>query len=310
MVTIGVQTKGILPDVNIPKGLGLIASAGFTHIDFNLDSFLTNTALYAGERNTFFDSSEEELVQYFGYYKSEMDKLGLQASQMHAPYPIWVDLRWEQNEYVEKVVVPKSILIAKTLGVPWMVVHPIKMRNFHGRDMEIQENIAYYKRMTPLLKEAGVGLCVENLYEGVGGRIIDGPCADVEEAIYYVDTLNEFAGEELFGLCLDTGHLQLTRRNPEDYIAAVGSRLKILHLHENDTKGDLHQMPFTFGYEENEGLDWKKIAQSLKSIGFDGTLSFETHPCMRAFPEEILLPALRTIHSIGEYLKSEMETIG
>lgn len=303
MIKIGVQTKGIMPDVNIAKGMKLIKDAGFECIDFNLDSFLTNTALYAGERNTFFDCSEDELKQYFGQYKLEMDRLGLNASQMHAPYPIWVDLKWEQNEYVQNVVIPKSLMIAKCLGVPWVVVHPAKMESMHGKQAEIEENIRIYKEITPLLKKYGVGLCVENLYNGVGGRVIEGPCADPEEANYYVDVMNDYAGEELFGLCLDTGHLQLTKRKPEEFIEKVGSRLKILHLHENDEKGDLHQMPFTFGRNADDGINWEEVAGALKQIGFDGTLSFETHPCMRAFPSEILQDALRTIYDIGTYLR-------
>jgi len=308
MIKIGVQTKGILPEFEISKGLAMIKEAGFDCVDFNLDSFLTNTALYKGERNTFFDSTMEELTRYFGYYKSEMDRLGLFASQMHAPYPIWVDLKWEQNDYMEEVVIPKSILIAKTLGVPWIVIHPIKMQHLKGKEVEIEQNIECFKRITPLLKEAGVGMCVENLYEGLENRIIEGPCADVNEAIYYVDTMNDFAGEELFGICLDTGHLQLTKRNPIDYIHTAGKRIKILHLHENNAKSDMHQMPFTFGNSETDGLDWQGIVHALRDVGYEGVLNFETHPCMRSFPEMLLFPALKTIHGIGEYLRSEMET--
>lgn len=307
MIKVGLQTKGILPDVSIEKGLKLIKDAGFDAIDFNVDAFLMNSDLYRGECNAFFDSSIQELNAYFGQYKAEMDRLGLVASQMHAPYPIWVDLKWEQNDYVMGNVIPKSIIIARTLGVPWVVIHPMKMQNMYGKECELASNIDYYKELVPILKRNGVGVCVEDLYEGVGGRIIEGPCADPKEAIYYVETLNEYAGEELFGVCLDTGHLQLTKRNPEDYIHEVGSRIKVLHLHETDGKYDLHQMPFTFGRHESDGLNWKGIAHALRDVGFDGSLNFETHPCARAFPSEILLPALETIHAIGEYLKFEIE---
>jgi len=308
MIKIGVQTKGILPDVSIAKGFELIRGAGFECIDFNLDSFLTNTELYDGNRNGFFDFSEEELALYFGQYRAEMDRLGLTASQMHAPYPVWVDLKWDQNDYVQKNVIPKSILIAKVLGVPWVVVHPIKMCDYHGRQRELDANIEFYKSIVPILKEYGVGVCVENLYGGIGGRLIEGPCADPEEAIYYVDTMNEYAGGELFGICLDTGHLQLTKRNPADYIRKVGNRIKLLHLHENDGFGDLHQMPFSYRRNSDDGLNWREIAKSLKAVGFEGALSFETHPCMRAFPEEILLPALEAIYAVGDYLRFEMES--
>ena len=38
------------------------------------------------------------------------------------------------------------------------------------------------------------------------GYIYEGTCTDAVEACYYVDTLNDIAGEKLFGFCFDTGH--------------------------------------------------------------------------------------------------------
>lgn len=307
MITIGVQTKGLLPCINTMQAFELIKGAGFDCIDFNLDNFLTNKELYEGKANSFFNYSREELRLFFGEYKAQMDRVGLKASQMHAPYPIWVDLKWDQNDYVMGNVIPKSLEIAKVMEIPWVVIHPMKMQKIYGKDEEIRQNVEYYKTLVPLLKEYRVGVCVEDLYEGIGGRIIEGPCTNVNEAIYYIDTLNDYAGEELFGLCLDTGHLQLTKQNPVPYIRSVGSRLKVLHLHENDGAYDVHQMPFTYGYDESDGPDWKEIAHALSDIKFDGTLSFETYPCVNAFPKEIVPAALKTICAIGDYIRSEME---
>ena len=308
MITIGVQTKGILPCVNTARAFDMIRAAGFDCIDFNLDSFLRNNDLYSGRVNSFFDFSREELRLFFGEYKAQMDRVGLKASQMHAPYPIWVDLKWEQNDYVMGDVIPKSLEIAHVMDIPWVVIHPMKMQKMYGKAEELRQNVEYYKSLVPLLKEYKVGVCVEDLYESVGGRITEGPCTDADEAIYYIDTLNDYAGEELFGLCLDTGHLQLTKQDPAAYIRRAGSRIKVLHLHENDSRYDLHQMPFTYGRKAEDGLNWQEIAHALAEAGYDGTLSFETFPCIKAFPKEILPAALRTMHEIGEYIKSEIET--
>lgn len=307
MVKIGVQTRGILPDVSISKGMHLIADAGFDCVDFNLDSFFDKTVYEDNFRNTVFDFSINDLKLFFGQYKAEMDACGLTAHQVHAPFPIWGDLAWEQNDYVQQNVIPKSIIIAGLLGAKWMVIHPVNMHRQHGIDNEKKFNIEYLQSLIPLLKQTKVGICIENMHSGVGGRHTEGMFADPEEAIYYVDTLNEIAGEELFGVCLDTGHLQVSKRNVPDYIRRVGKRLKALHLHENNGVDDLHQMPFTFGYDENDGLNWEEISKALKETGYEGALCFETHPCMRAFPDEILLPALQTICAIGQYMKSEME---
>lgn len=307
MIDIGVQTKGILPEKSVEEGFAQIRKAGFTRIDFNLDTFLKNSDLYAGQLNTFFDKSIDEITEYFKVYKRNMDKMDIRASQMHAPYPVRVEGRNEQNIYMQTEVIPKSIRIAEILKVPYMVIHPFKMQYLYGRNCEKQENIEYFKKLIPLAKQCNIRICLENLYESIGGRIVEGVCADPEDAVWYVDTLNSFAGEEVFGFCLDTGHLQLVKRNPYEYIKRLGSRLKILHLHENDGIGDLHQMPFSFGKTAESGLDWNGIIRGLREIHFDGTLSFETFPCVNSFPKGMTDSVLETIYAVGEYLKETIE---
>lgn len=307
MLDIGVQTKGILPDMEIDKGFKLIREAGFRKVDINLDTFLKNSDLYAGKLNGFFSSSIEDLFLYFSQYRKAMDRYGIEPSQMHAPYPVRVEGREQQNEYMQGTVIPKSILIAEFLRVPWMVVHPFKMQYVYDKNREFNENIAYFKMLVPLLKQCGVRICFENLYEGIGTRIVEGVCADPEDAVKYIDTLNDYAGEELFGFCLDTGHLQLVNRDPYAFMTRLGSRLKALHIHENNGVGDLHQLPFTFGKNKEEGQIWNRIFEGLAETGFDRTLSFETFPCMNSFPKGMRSNVLSTIYGIGSYMREEIE---
>lgn len=299
-MNVGVQTKGILPEMGLEEGVALIANAGFERVDFNLDTFLKNSDVYAGKINKFFDADSESLLTYFGEYKKAFEVHGIRPSQMHAPYPILVPARGDVTDYMQETVIPKSIAIAGTMGIPWVVMHPFKLQYTYGIDAERAMNLKYFESLIPLLKAYNVGVCVENLYEAVGGRITEGTCADPQDAIYYVDTLNQLAGEELFGCCLDTGHMELTHREPADYIRQVGKRLKILHMHENDAIGDLHQMPYTFGSRSEDGVDWNDFRKALDEIGFDGTLSFETFPCVSSFPRGAREEGLRTIREIGK----------
>lgn len=308
MIDIGVQTKGIIAKSGeITKGFQTIRKAGFGRVDFNLDDFLKNDDVYQGKINPFFDRELPELVSVFGKYREAMELYGIKPSQMHAPYPVRVPAKARLTEYMQGTVIPKSIVIAETLGVPWMVIHPFKLQYTHGKERERIENLEYFKMLVPLLKQCGVKVCMENLYESVGARITEGVCADPEDAVWYLDTLNEYAGEELFGFCLDTGHLQLVKRDPYEFIKKLGSRIKILHLHENDGKEDLHQMPFTFGGKERKGADWEGIWKGLREIRFDGTLSFETFPCMNSFPFTTREEVLSTIYQIGVYMKERIE---
>lgn len=307
MIEIGVQTKGIIPDKSPDEAIHFIKEAGFTKLDYNLDVFLKIADLKKNHTESFFSNDIEALRIYFQQYVEAMEKYGVRASQMHAPYPVRIEEQEQVNEYVQGLVIPKSIIIAEVLGVPYVVVHPFKMQCFYSRERERQENIEYFKMLVPLLKQCKVKICFENLYGGVGGRFIEGVCADPEDAIWYVDTMNEYAGEELFGFCLDTGHLQIAKRDPYEFITKLGSRLKIFHIHENDGVFDLHQMPFTFGAEKGYGLDWEGVIRGLKEINYQGTLSFETFPCMKSYPKAMASDVLRTIYKIGEYLAEEIE---
>lgn len=307
MVKVGVQTKGILPEMGIEDGVAIIAGAGFEMVDFNLDTFLKNSDVYGGKINKFFDADIEDILAYFGEYKKMFNKYGIKPSQMHAPYPMYVLGRDDISQYMQNVVIPKSIQIAGFLEIPWVVMHPFKMQYKYGLEAEQAMNVQFFSSLIPELKKHNVRICVENLYESVGGRITEGTCADPDDAIFYVDMLNMMAGEERFGICLDTGHIQLVHRQPADYIRKAGSRLKLLHMHENDAYGDLHQMPYTFGNSKDDGQIWERLYKGLKDTGFNGTLSFETYPCVNSFPKPMTGAVLKTICDIGKYMAESID---
>lgn len=303
---IGVQTKGIYPERNAKQALQMIRNAGFTNIDFNIDAFLLNTDVYAGRINSFFDQDLEELKRYFHPMKECMKQYGICASQMHAPYPVMIQGREEQNRFMMEQVIPKSLAIASYLEIEWVVVHPIKLQYNAGIQKEREENMKFFQTLIPLLEKYHVKICLENLYESVGQRIAEGVCANPADAIAYIDKLNELAGKQLFGLCLDSGHLQLTHQDSYRYIQLLGNRIKLLHLHENDGIADQHQMPYSFGNGKRMGQNWKQFIMALKEIEFDGTLSFETYPCMNSFPDTMADKVLKTIYEIGEYWKTQI----
>ena len=130
MLKIGVQSKGILDSeiLDLETGFERINKAGFDCIDLNLDVFLKNSELYQGEMNRFFEQSIEELRQYFTSYQEGARRFGLSWSQMHAPYPVWVLGREEQNRIMVETVIPKCLAIAGFLGIPYVVIHPFKMQ--------------------------------------------------------------------------------------------------------------------------------------------------------------------------------------
>lgn len=302
---IGVQSKNVVNDTNPLEGFTMLKNAGFSCADFSLNGYLLNSNIYQSELNDFFSKPLSELESYFSEHKSAAGKSGIQINQMHMPYPIYVpNGNRELNSYLWNEVAPKSMKICQFFGCPYIVIHGFKLARFLGSEaLEWQETEKFIDSIAPMAKEAGITICIENLYDGIGGHLIEGPGCDARKAAERIDRINDKYGAEVLGFCFDTGHANLVGLDMEDFITTLGSRLKVLHIHDNDGIGDLHQIPFTFTKtrENKPSTDWEGFIRGLKAIKFSGVLSFETAPVLNAFPDEVKQETLGFIAKIGEY---------
>lgn len=310
MVSIGVQTKNVVYDSNPATGFEMLKRAGFSCADFSLNSYLTNTSLYQLERNAFFDQSEAELEQYFAPHKKGAEAAGITINQMHMPYPVYVPNGGNDlNHYLRNIVARKSMKICAFFQCPYIVVHGFKLsRNLGSEEAEWEQTEQFLDSLAPLAKELHITICVENLYNSVGGHLVEGPCCNAGKAVERIDRFNDKYHAEVLGFCFDTGHANLAGIDFEHFLTALGSRLKVLHIHDNDGSGDLHQIPFTFTRtrENTSSTDWEGFVNGLRNIHFDRVLSFETAPVLTAFPEEMKMKALRFIADIGEYFAGRL----
>ncbi|MBQ1915470.1 MAG: sugar phosphate isomerase/epimerase, partial [Selenomonadaceae bacterium] len=154
----------------------------------------------------------------------------------------------------------------------------------------------------------GITMCIENLYDSVGDRLVEGPCCDAVKAARRIDAMNERHGAEVLGFCFDTGHGNLIHLDFEEFLTTLGKRLKVLHIHDNDGWRDLHQIPFAFTKtrENKSATDWEGFVRGLRNIGYEGVLNFETGPALTAFPEELKADVLRFLARIGRYFSEEI----
>lgn len=311
MLKLGVQTQNAVKDDHPEEGFAMLARAGFSCADFSLNGYLKNKDIYQSRLNRFFDQSAAELKAFFTLHKQGAQAAGIKINQMHMPYPIYVpNGEKEVNDYLWREVAPKSMEICSFLECPYIVIHGFKLAKFLGsEDREWAETEKFIDFIAPMAKEKEITICIENLYDGIGGHLTEGPCCDVVKAVERIDRINEKYHAEVLGFCFDTGHANLVGIDFESFIVALGSRLKVLHIHDNDGVSDLHQIPFTFTKtrENKSSTDWAGFVRGLKQIGFQGTLSFETAPVVSAFPEVMKQDALTFIARIGEYFAGEAE---
>lgn len=312
MLQTGVQTKNVV-EADPKAGFAMLARAGFSCADFSLNGYLLNTDIYRSDLNRFFDASVPELEHFFEPHRRAAAEAGITINQMHMPYPIGVPgAKPEVNDYLRDAVAVKSMEICRFFGCRHIVVHGLKLTRFLGsEEAEWEYTEQFLNFLAPAAREMGIVICIENLYDGVGGHLIEGPCCNAKKAAERIDRINDRFHGEVVGFCLDTGHANLVGIDFESFIETLGPRLKVLHIHDNDGVGDLHQIPFTFARtrENRCSTDWEGFLSGLRSIRFDGVLSFETAPVLTAFPEEMKEKVLSFIAEIGAYFAREISGV-
>ena len=308
---IGVQSKNVVFDDNPAEGFEVLKNAGFTCCDFSLNNYLKNTDLYQEVLNRFFDKSVEELESFFTPHKEGAKAAGIRINQMHMPYPTFVPgAKSELNDYLWNEVGPKSMEICRFLGCHNIVIHGFKLTRYYGSEQaEWEKTLEFLEFLAPKAVEYGITMCMENLYNSQGNRMVEGPGGNAYKAAERIDRMNDKFGAEVLGFCYDTGHGNLVGIDPYKFITVLGKRLKVLHMHENDGIADLHQLPFTFTRtrENTSVLDWDGILRGLKETGFEGVLSFETAPVLDCFPPELKEDVLKLIARTGMYFRSRIE---
>jgi len=305
MLQIGVQTKNAVDDTNPMEGYTMLKKAGFSCVDFSLNRYVSDNDIYQPDGEKFFDQSLCELEQFFTPHKQGAKASGIAIHQMHMPYPIYIPSRKKTlNDYLMNEAAPKSMKICAFLECQYIVIHGFKLARFLGsEEEEWKQTELFLDTIAPLAKEMGITICIENLYDSIGGHLSEGPCCDARKAVERIDRINSKYHAEILGFCFDTGHANLLGLDFESFITTLNHRLKILHIHDNDGVRDLHQIPFTFTRtrENQPSTDWDGFIRGMRNIKFDKVLSFETAPVMTALPEALWEDAFGFIARIGKY---------
>lgn len=285
---------------------------GIDGVDFGFDCYTIGN----GHRDRFFSGqSIDELKAFFTPYKEAFERHGIEVVQTHPPFPTVKFVSNITSETIEEYnlraldAVKKTIELTAFFGCKYAVVHPA-----HGvLDMELDEqkkaNMKYYSGLIDDARRHGVTICLENMWNRRdGGAIVDSACSNPYEAVDYIDTLNDMAGEELFGFCFDVGHANLTGKNMRNDLRILGKRVKVLHIHDTDKLEDKHTLPYA--YTGSQGLsvtDYVGFIAGLRDIGYEGNINFEIGNAFKAFPAPTHPALCALVSSIGKYFESEIE---
>ncbi len=302
MLKTGIQSGYLFDDGNFNEMLPLVKEAGFDCIDFNIDSKISYRETCNGKIDEFFKQSDEELKKFYKPLKDKLEELNITMSQMHGPFPIFA----KDNEAATKQLVNathKCIMLCEFFNCPYLIVHPSKL---DCPKEEYELNIKQYTDLIEDAKKYKVGICLENMFQGKDGHVTEAVCSDIKEAVNYIDTLNEIAGEKIFSFCYDLGHATLLGKDIRRSINELGDRLTTLHIHDNNGLNDTHQQPFSNTRGSGWVTDWNGFIEGLRDINYKGVLSFETFNALRSLPKELYPAMVKYIAETGKYFASKI----
>jgi len=295
MMKIGINSGGIFRTLGIEEGFRQLALAGFDSVDLDLTWLLPFRYPYTDpvnqQHSLYEDMTDEELLEQMRPYREYSQKYGAVIGQAHAVDPPFVNDP-ENDERLLRIL-QKTIMICSYLDCPYLIIHPAHCEyevNTMTPEDEWEANLYMLGECIPWLKKYNVIACLENMYIVHNGKPYSSSCQCPYEAVRYIDTLNDMAGEKRFAFCLDTGHSLMVGMQLNNVIRTLGHRLEALHLNDNDGIGDLHQIP-------GQGiLHWEKVIEGLRQIKYRNTLNFELY---MPYPAEELPAVLRQIAAIG-----------
>ncbi len=297
-------------EMTIDEQYALIAKAGFTAIDMAMGGGIS-TRNPDDECKCIFEKSIEEVKEYYKEHIAAIRKYGLFVTQGHARQPAYVAGNPEVIEYYIRIY-KRTIEFCGYIGCPRLVIHGVdyKIDNTVDSPEQIeQQNRHLFESLIPELLQNNVTACMENLYvpkykKGGNDLFMEGAASDPTATARLIDELNEQAGREVFGICLDTGHMHLVRKDARTYIPILGKRIKALHLSDNNCTCDAHLVPLAGNAE------WDSICEALKSAGYCGDISFELDVhfnTIRAFDRDLVLPWLELTHKTGVVFQKRIQ---
>ncbi len=196
--------------------------------------------------------------------------------------------------------VPDAVEILKdwidmyeAIGIKSMVLH---CDNLVGttlsKNEKIEKNIEKLKELGEYIKDKDVTICLENLRPH-SDEEVDLVDRNADDLLYIIERI----GGDRFGICLDTGHLNLTDKNQREFILKAGKKLKAIHIADNEGEIDQHMMPFGRGT-----VDFYEVIRSLREIGFDMPINYEIPGERGTNPLEIKGYKLEYVKKSFDYL--------
>ena len=265
---IGISTFTLQSMYGDFKALEIAKEVGADAVDLSLD---IQSSL---DKNSIYSKSEDQIIEHYTAVKKKADELGLIISQTHGRLRIFF------NDPIKDEAVFKDAridcMVTKILGAPYTVMHSIATSiTGPDADTDYMHELYFntYSKILPFAKQYGVKIAVETMGDAPVYGCCDffGVLDEFKKSFERIASVYDNAN--YICCCIDTGHVNKAMRfgnpTPAEFIRAMGSSVKCLHLNDNNTLKDEHKPPKT------GVIDWNDVFSALNEVGYDGVYNLE-----------------------------------
>lgn len=279
-------------DIRRPaQGIRDLASAGFRGISLDCSMACSERAL-EGTAGT---AEEQALVQDPSGLEAAFQEMLRQCGERGLRIPLARGVfppRSSKRTNLEPLLLElhrAGLRLCERAGCRYLVIRPLHIPGSFGDGWA--ENRRFYLALAKPAAEAGVTVLLENQCRDLNGHLLRGLCSDARTAAEWVDRLNEEAGEERFGFCLDAGVCGLCGQDMRQFPLELGRRLKAVVLRDCGGQRESARLPFTCAYGGQAQTDWLGLIRGLREMEFDGVLLLDMEDTAAAF-SPLLRPGL------------------
>lgn len=232
-------------------------------------------------------SRNDDVLETAKNFANFLKEYNFEISQGH----LWLKIKiCADDTALEKLF--RWIDMYEEIGIKNMVLHCDNLTETNlSREEKIEKNIEKLQILAEYIKNKEITVCLENLrpHSPEETELVD---RSADDLLYIIERI----GSSKFGICLDTGHLNLTDKNQREFILKAGDKLKALHIADNDGNTDQHLMPFNRGT-----VDFPEIIKALKEIKYNGIFNLEI-PGEKSIPLELRDAKIEYIKAFYQYL--------
>ncbi len=205
---------------------------------------------------------------------------------------------------LEQAVLDGALENLSISGTEVLVTETIGLKNRE----EVDKFAALLIKCMPGFKDKGLTVCIENGYLPEGEKIYRGPLADGSALAQFIDDLNDKAGDDMFKAAFNVGCARALKLQIPEHIKALGSRIRVLYISDNDGNKDLRQLPYTFTTVHSINCaEWDAVTEYFNEYPQDVFIIGDLKGTFAVCPAELKSTFLQLAKAVLGEWESRME---